>query len=38
VLHCIGLFFILKTTNKQGEKNMITPTEKGEWTKELGGI
>jgi hypothetical protein len=29
---------MLKTTDIQGEYYMNTPTEKGEWTKELGGI
>jgi hypothetical protein len=38
VLRCKGLFCILKTTGKQGEYYMNTPTEKGEWTKDLGGI
>jgi hypothetical protein len=34
----VGFFCILKTTDKQGEYYMSTSTEKGEWTKELGGI
>ena len=33
-----GLFCILKTTDIQGDDDMSTPTEKGGWTKDLGGI